>query len=95
MNARRGSAGMPEVSGGDRLAELEARLERLESSPGLKERGRRLVDRVMPPEAAKHFRNAGREELLGLRAIVDYWLRWIDDRESGGDGGGRQSIEVE
>jgi hypothetical protein len=39
----------------------------------------------MPPEAATHFRNAGREQLLGVRSIVDYWIRRLDDAESRAD----------
>ena len=65
----------------DRMAELEARLERLEGSPGLRERGRSLMNRVMPPEASRHFRNAGREQLLGVRSIVDFWISRLDEAE--------------
>lgn len=65
----------------DRLEELEARLERLEDSPGLRERGRSMMNRVMPPEASRHFRNAGREQLLGMRAIVDFWISRIDEAD--------------
>jgi hypothetical protein len=66
----------------DRIAELEARLERLEGSPSLRERGRSVLDRMMPPEAATHFRNAGREQLLGIRTIVDHWINRLDESES-------------
>ena len=66
----------------DRIGELEARLERIEGTPGLRERGRSLMNRVMPPEASHHFRNAGREQLLGMRAIVDFWIARIDAAES-------------
>ena len=43
-----------------------------------------MMDRVIPPEAARHFRNAGREQLLGVRSIVDFWIRRIDDAEYAG-----------
>jgi hypothetical protein len=66
----------------DRIGELEARLERIEGAPGLRERSRSMMNRVMPPEASRHFRNAGREQLLGMRAIVDFWIARIDDAES-------------
>ena len=69
--------------GGDRLGELEARLARLEGTPGLRERGRGVMARVMPPEAGEHFRNAGREQLLGVRSIVDFWIRRLDLLVSG------------
>ena len=75
--ARRSSA----ASEGDRMAELEARLARLERAPGLRERGRGLMARVVPDEATQHFRNAGREQLLGVRSIVDFWIERIDESE--------------
>jgi hypothetical protein len=80
----RPSAGLPEdvPSGADRqLAELEARLARLEGAAGYRERGRHVLDQVMPPEAGRHFRNAGREHLLGMRSIVDFWIGRIDAAE--------------
>jgi hypothetical protein len=85
------SAGLPgdELSAEDRLTELDARLARLEGGAGYRERGRHLLSRVMPPEAGRHFRNAGREELLGIRSIVDFWINRIDaaeDRAASGTG---------
>jgi hypothetical protein len=77
-----------------RLAELEQRLERLEGVPGLRERGRSLLDRVMPPEAATHFRNAGREQLLGVRTIVDHWIHRLDESESRAGEGRRSDRET-
>jgi hypothetical protein len=90
------SPGLPDADAGTRLAELEARLSRLEGEPTIRERSRRMMDRVIPPEAGRHFRNAGREQLLGVRSIVDFWIRRIDDAESrsGGDPG-RETIEIE
>lgn len=80
-----GSAGLPHVpdgDAGDRLAELEARLARLEDAPGLRQRGRSLVNQVVPAEASHHFRNAGREQLMGIRSIVDFWIARIDMMEA-------------
>ena len=45
----RASAGVPDVAADQRIAELEGRLAALEGGPGLKERWRHLMDRVMPP----------------------------------------------
>jgi len=90
------SPGVPDAGAEVRIAELEARLARLEGEPTLKDRGRRLMDRVMPPEAGQHFRNAGREQLLGVRSIVDFWIRRIDDAESRSRGDtGRETIEID
>jgi len=86
---------MPD-DGADRMSELEARLARLEGGPGMKERGRRVLDSVMPPEATHHFFNAGREQLLGMRAIVDFWLRRLDAMESQTTPEpGRETIEID
>jgi hypothetical protein len=95
-----GSPGLPSSAGDDRMAELEARLDRLEGSDAttMREQGRRLVSRVMPAEANRHFINAAREQLLGFRAIVDFWIRRVDDMEdrvAASDEGGRQTIEID
>ncbi|HEY8437048.1 MAG TPA: hypothetical protein VIK65_00420 [Candidatus Limnocylindrales bacterium] len=85
------------AGGGDRLAELESRLARLERTPGLRERGRGAMARVMPPEAGQHFRNAGREQLLGIRSIVDFWISRLDEADSRATRGSRtrETIEIE
>jgi hypothetical protein len=94
-----GSPGMPSTDdGGDRLSELEARLNRLERQPGmeLRARSRTLLRRVMPAEANKHFRNAAREQLLGFRAIVDFWIARVDEMDAtAGADDDRMTIEVE
>ena len=96
----RASAGVPDAMSGApdaRIAELEERLARLEGGPSMKDRGRHLMDKVMPPEASRHFRNAGREQLLGFRSIVDFWIRRIDAAESraSDDSPSRHSIEID
>ena len=93
----RSSAGIPDSAADMRIAELEDRLARLEGSPGLKERGRHMLDRVMPPEATNHFFNAGREQLLGIRSIVDFWLRRIDAMEANvaNTDPGRETIDID
>lgn len=86
------------LSTDDRLAELDARLRELEGEPGLRERGRRMMDRVVPPEATRHFRNAGREQLLGMRSIVDFWIRRLDaaeEREASRASRERETIEIQ
>jgi hypothetical protein len=83
------------VSKDERLAELEARLQRLERSPSLRARGRSVMDKVMPPEASEHFRNAGREQLLGIRSIVDFWIRRLDEADSRAAGRTRERETIE
>lgn len=97
---RSASAGMPATGpamADQRIAELEARLARLEASSGLRDRGRDLMGRVVPPESGRHFRNAGREHLLGIRSIVDFWIRRIELAEERTDppGSSRERIEIE
>jgi hypothetical protein len=96
------SAGIeePESDGGstERLAELEDRLTRLERRVTLRDRGRSLVEQVVPAEASHHFRQAGREQLLGMRAIVDFWIERIDRREARATGAAddrAERIEIE
>ena len=96
--SRRGSvsAGVPESASDARMEELERRLAQLEGEPSLRDRGRKMMDRVVPPEATRHFRNAGREQLLGIRSIVDHWINRIEDGETrASDSSGRQRIEID
>ena len=81
----------------ERMAELESRLAKLEGAPGLRERGRGMMARVMPAEAGEHFRNAGREQLLGVRSIVDFWINRLDEADSRAAGRSREreTIEIE
>lgn len=96
MSEPRGRRRGGSVTAEDRILDLESRLERLEDSPGLRERGRSLMNRVMPPEASRHFRNAGREQLLGMRAIVDFWITRIDEAESrSASSRERETIDIE
>ena len=92
---KRGSAGLPSMDGDDRMAEMESRLARLEGSPSLRDRGRSLMNRVMPDEASQHFRNAGREQLLGIRSIVDFWIRRIDAMEARDADPSREKISID
>jgi hypothetical protein len=90
-----GSAGMPASDDDVRMAQLEARLDRLEGDPGMRERSQALMRKVMPSEAGQHFRNAAREQLLGFRAIVDFWIARVDDLDRHSSDDDRVSIEVE
>jgi hypothetical protein len=84
-------------AGANRLTELEDRLARLERRITLRDRGRSLMNQVVPPEAGHHFRQAGREELLGIRSIVDFWIERIDRREAAANASesGPERIEIE
>jgi hypothetical protein len=95
---RRGTTvgSITELSDAERIADLESRLARLERAPSLRDRGRTMMDKVIPPEAASHFRNAGREQLLGVRSIVDFWIERIDEADyRSSRNRDRETIEIE
>ena len=76
-----------------RIEELETRLASLESA-GVRSRGAGLVGRVIPPEAVRHFKAAGREQLLGMRSLVDHWIKRMGDDEPARPSG-REEITIE
>jgi hypothetical protein len=78
----------------DRVAELEQRLAEMERGTRLRERARTRLDRIVPPEAMYHFRSAGREQLLGVRTIVDHWIQRIDAADERAQPVEREMIEV-
>jgi hypothetical protein len=80
---------------GGRVAELEERLARLERRVTLRDRGRSMMEKVVPPEAGHHFRQAGRHQLLGVRAIVDFWIERIDRREARAEAAGSEPERID
>jgi hypothetical protein len=78
----------------EQIAELEDRVSQLEGGTSIRSRGNSLMRAVMPADAQKHFRNAGREQLLGIRAIVDHWIARIDRLEDDPATAERQTIEI-
>ena len=76
-----------------RIEELEARLRELES--------RRMrpvssmLDRVVPSDARNHFRAAGREHLLGMRSLVDHWIKRLGADDPVRGDSGREEIHIE
>jgi hypothetical protein len=69
------------VSAEERIADLERRLADMEVVTKLRRRSRSVLELVMPPEAARHFRNGARENLTGMRTIVDHWIRKMDEAQ--------------
>jgi hypothetical protein len=78
----------------ERIRDLEARLEEMERGPRIRERAKSRFDSVVPPEAVHHFRTASREHLLGVRTVVDHWIKRIDDSEEVAAPSERETIEV-
>jgi hypothetical protein len=77
-----------------RIRELERRLQEMEQGSRIRERAKSRFDRMVPPEAVHHFRSAGREQLLGIRTLVDHWIGRIDDSEARSAPVERETIEV-
>ena len=76
-----------------RMEQLEARLRELESSG---RRSRQWFRSIVPPEATRHFRAAGREQLLGMRALVDHWIQRMENGDHNRETRvGREEITIE
>ena len=78
----------------ERLAELEKRLAELEAERHEEMNLDRLMRRVLPGEVQDHLRNARREQLLALRAMIDRWIERVDET-SGERVRRRESISVD
>lgn len=78
----------------ERIRDLEARLKEMEHGPRMRARARSRFDRIVPPEAMHHFRSASREQLLGVRTLVDHWIGRIDAAEPISAPPERETIEV-
>jgi hypothetical protein len=76
-----------------RIEELEMRLRQLESRGGRRPVSN-FVERIVPPEATRHFRSAAREQMLGMRALVDHWIKRMGDDDPP-RASGREEIPIE
>jgi hypothetical protein len=45
----------------------------------MSERSRTAMNSVVPPETRQHLRAAGREQLLAVRSLLDYWIGRLRD----------------
>ena len=83
----------------DRLARLEQRLEELDRRSNAMERAmdksRAAVDTMIPSETRKHLKAAGREQLLAMRSLLDYWVDRLGDKPEKDNGGGRENIRID
>ncbi len=82
-----------------RIEELERRLEEMERRGSAMERAfdrsRAASQAVIPEETRRHLRAAGREQLLAVRSLLDYWIgRGRDEDQPAGEPS-RESIRVE
>ena len=77
-----------------RLADLERRLEQTSPNRGMQTAYWAIIESVLPGDARKHLRAAGREQLLAARSILDAWIARMD-REPDEASPRRESIPVE
>ena len=77
----------------DRLEELEQRLNELELRRSARDRSRSALDTLLPTEARRHLRAAGREQLLALRSMLDFWIDQLSDGDE--ETGGRETIHID
>lgn len=62
----------------ERVAQLEDRLKKMEVRRAESTRG--MIGRVIPPEVRRHFMAGQREQLLAIRALVDFWIDQLEAR---------------
>jgi DNA-binding transcriptional MerR regulator len=63
----------------ERLDELEERIEQLEERRSTVARSRSTMSSLVPPDARRHLRAAGREQLLAARSLLDHWIGRLRD----------------
>jgi hypothetical protein len=82
----------------DRLARLEQRLEELDRRSNAMERAmdksRAAMDTMIPSETRRHLKNAGREQLLAVRSLLDHWVDRLGDQPEKSNGG-RENIPID
>lgn len=75
-----------------RVAELEDRLARMEARRPSMEGARTWFEQIVPPEASRHFKTAMKEQLLGVRTLVDHWIGRLDRERRSSD---RETIRID
>jgi uncharacterized coiled-coil protein SlyX len=82
------------MSDEDRIAELEQRMAQLEKRASAIEKSRRAMSGAVPDQTRQHMRNAGREQLMALRTLLDHWIGRID-RPPDDERPSRETIPIE
>jgi hypothetical protein len=89
----------------DRVMELEERIAQLEQQQQQRRGGGRSVaetafwavmHNVLPDDARRHLKAAGREQLLAARVYLDTWIKKMDNPDAAAeeDGVVHENIEV-
>jgi len=77
-----------------RLDELEERIGSLEERRNTMERSRSAMNSIVPSDTRKHLRAAGREQLLAVRSLLDYWIARLREEQDKPDNP-RENIRVD
>lgn len=90
-----------------RLDKLERRLDELDQRSGAMERAmeraregsRAAMNSVLPSQTRQHLKNAGREHMLAVRSLLDYWVDRLGDQAEKDTGqhadSGRENIPID
>ena len=89
-----------------RLDRLEQRLEDMDRRNSamermletLLDRSRQAADVIMPHQTRTHLRAAGRENLLAIRSLLDFWADKLsddDDSTAAADQSTRENIPID
>ena len=89
-----------------RLERLEQRLEDMDRRNSamermletLLDRSRQAADVIMPHQTRTHLRAAGRENLLAIRSLLDFWADKLsddDDSKAPADQSTRENIPID
>lgn len=86
----------------NRLADIERRLEGLDkrqtSTEKALERSKAAMNSMIPPQTRLHMRAAGREQLMVVRSLLDYWIDRLGDKSGEKDDkadSGRENIPID
>jgi hypothetical protein len=87
----------------DRMERLERRLQELEGRSSAMERAldkamdksRAAMSSIMPAETRGHLRAAGREQLLAIRSLLDFWANKLSDETPATNTTGRENIPID
>ena len=85
----------------NRLANIERRLEDLDkretATEKAMERSKAAMNSMIPPQTRVHMRAAGREQLLVVRSLLDYWIEKLGERSAKDDKAeqGRENIPID
>ena len=90
-----------------RLERLERRLDELDQRSSTMERmiesmldrSRQAADMIVPHQTRSHLRAAGRENLLAVRSLLDFWANKLsetgDDSDAPADQTTRENIPID